>query len=128
MAGAVSRWLGSVPELGWVASRLLPVQIEHDDAMAVVARYDSPETLFYCDPPYTHGSRGDSKAYRYEMSDQEHIDLHLHLSQVKGRVAISGYYSELMADLYKGWAMHEEGAKKAHSVKEVRSEVLWTNY
>src|SRR3990172_3367223 len=36
MAGAVSRWLGSVQELEWIASRLLPVQIEHDDAISVI--------------------------------------------------------------------------------------------
>ena len=34
MAGAVSRWLGSVEGLEWIASRLLRVQIEHDNALA----------------------------------------------------------------------------------------------
>lgn len=128
MAGAVSRWLGSIPELEWVASRLLPVQIEHDDALAVIRRYDSPDTLFYCDPPYPHGSRGDAKAYKYEMTDQEHIDLFRLLSAVKGRVAISSYHADLMDDLYRNWNCYEEGVKKAHSVKEDRTEVLWTNY
>ena len=64
MSGAVSRWLGSVEELEWIASRLLRVQIEHDAAINVIHRYDSADTLFYCDPPYPHGSRGDSKAYQ----------------------------------------------------------------
>lgn len=61
MAGAVSRWLGSVEGLEWIASRLLRVQIEHDLAINVIRRYDSPETLFYCDPPYPHDSRGIQK-------------------------------------------------------------------
>jgi DNA adenine methylase len=128
MAGAVSRWLGSVEELEWIASRLLPVQIEHDTGINVVLRYDSPDTLFYCDPPYPHSSRGDSKAYQYEMSDQEHIQLHATLSKVQGKVAISSYHCPLMDDLYRGWDVHEEGAKTAHSVKTDRSEVLLTNY
>lgn len=72
MAGAVSRWLGSVEGLEWIASRLLRVQIEHDTAINVIQRYDSAETLFYCDPPYPHSSRGDSKAYQYELTDAEH--------------------------------------------------------
>jgi DNA adenine methylase len=128
MAGAVSRWLGSVPALEWVASRLLPVQIEHDDAFEVIRRYDGPDTLFYCDPPYPHASRGDSKAYGYEMTDQQHIDLHHRLCKVEGRVAISGYHGKLMDDLYRDWRVHEEGARQVHSVKQERMEVLWTNY
>jgi DNA adenine methylase len=128
MAGAVSRWLGSVQELEWIASRLLRVQIEHDKAVKVIHRYDSPDTLFYCDPPYPHDSRGDSKAYQYEMSDLEHMELYHVLSDVQGKVAISGYHCPLYDELYQNWNVHEEGSKKAHSVKTERSEVLWTNY
>ncbi len=128
MAGAVSRWLGSVEGLEWIASRLLRVQIEHDLAINVIRRYDSPETLFYCDPPYPHDSRGDSKAYQYEMTDLEHIQLHEALSSVQGKVAISGYHGALMDSLYKEWNVYEEGSKKIHSVKTERVEVLWTNY
>lgn len=53
MAGAVSRWLGSVEGLSEIVQRLLRVQIEQAPAIEVIHRYDSPETLFYCDPPYT---------------------------------------------------------------------------
>lgn len=52
MVGAVSRWLGSVDGLSEIAQRLLRVQIENDTAIEVIKRYDSPETLFYSDPPY----------------------------------------------------------------------------
>ena len=55
MAGAVSRWLGSVEDLPEIAQRLLRVQIEHDDANKVIQKYDTEQTLFYCDPPYPHG-------------------------------------------------------------------------
>jgi len=128
MAGAVSRWLGSVESLEWIASRLLRVQIEQDDALSVIERYDSEDTLFYCDPPYPHDSRGDSNAYVYEMSDEDHIALYRRLSQIKGKVAISGYHGELMDRLYSDWYMHEASPKKVHSVKSTRTEVLWTNY
>lgn len=128
MAGAVSRWLGSVEELEWIASRLLRVQIEHDSALNVIRRYDSPDTLFYCDPPYPHGTRGDAKAYGYELTDADHMVLAQTLAAVRGKVAVSGYHGELMDELYRGWNVHEEGAKTAHSVKTERVEVLWTNY
>ena len=61
MAGAVSRWLGAVEDLGLIAQRLLRVQIENAPAIDVIQRYDSPETLFYCDPPYPHGSQETAK-------------------------------------------------------------------
>ncbi|HEX9655181.1 MAG TPA: DNA adenine methylase [bacterium] len=128
MAGAVSRWLGSVEGLEYIASRLLRVQIEHDDALNVIMRYDSPETLFYCDPPYPHGSRGDKNAYKYEMSDLMHIKLAETLKNVKGKVAISGYRCELMDESYNSWNIHVAKTKKALSIKADRTEILWTNY
>ena len=135
MAGAVSRWLGSVEGLAEIAQRLLRVQIENAPALDVITRYDSPHTLFYCDPPYIHESRSDLKAYAYEMNDHEHIELARRLHEIEGRVAISGYSSPLMKDLYGDWTAIEAPSKKAHStntrsdnIKQERSEVLWINY
>ena len=67
MSGVVSRWLGSVEMLPDVAERLLRVQIENRPAAEVLRLYDDDDTLFYCDPPYPHGSRGDDRAYEFEM-------------------------------------------------------------
>lgn len=128
MAGAVSRWLGSVEGLSEIVQRLLRVQIENAQAIEVIQRYDSEETLFYCDPPYPHGSRGDAKAYRYEMTDYDHQKLSKVLHQVKGKVALSGYHCELLDTLYKDWNCIESQPKQCLSVKQPRTEVLWTNY
>lgn len=128
MSGAVSRWLGSVEGLEYIATRLLRVQIENDKAISVIKRYDSSETLFYCDPPYPHESRGDSKAYSYEMTNRDHVELATVLSNVKGKVAVSGYDCDLMNKLYRNWKVHKEKPKKAMSIKQARQEILWTNY
>lgn len=128
MAGAVSRWLGSVEGLAEIAQRLLRVQIENAPAIEVIKRYDSAETLFYLDPPYPHDSRGDKKAYLYEMTDGEHRELAEVLHGVKGKVAVSGYHGYLMDELYKDWAFCEGPIKNCLSVKKPRQEVLWTNY
>jgi DNA adenine methylase len=128
MAGAVSRWLGSVEDLSEIAQRLLRVQIEHGPAIEVIERYDSTETLFYCDPPYPHDSRGDSNAYAYEMTDNEHRKLANVLHNVKGKVALSSYHCNLMHDLYADWRYIEGPLKACHSVKTSRTEVLWMNY
>ncbi|GIK30199.1 MAG: DNA adenine methylase [Chloroflexi bacterium] len=128
MAGAVSRWLGSVEGLSEIAQRLLRVQIEHADAVDVIQKYDSPETLFYCDPPYPHDSRGDKHAYAYEMSDRDHRRLAEVLHCVNGKVAISSYKSRLMSKLYSDWMCIEAPSRKVHSVKQERTELLWMNY
>ncbi|HXF62332.1 MAG TPA: DNA adenine methylase, partial [Caldilineaceae bacterium] len=128
MAGAVSRWLGAVEDLPAIAQRLLRVQIEHDTAINVIRRYDSPETLFYCDPPYPHESRGDSKAYRYEMTDNDHRMLAAVLHNVQGKVALSSYHSDLMDELYGDWHCVEAPPRTIHSIKQQRTEVLWINY
>lgn len=128
MAGAVSRWLGSVEGLSEVAQRLLRVQIENAPAIEVIKRYDSDDTLFYCDPPYPHASRGDCNAYGYEMTDDDHRELACVLGSVKGKVALSGYHCELLDNLYNGWQYIEAPPKNCHSVKKPRTEVLWVNY
>jgi DNA adenine methylase len=128
MAGAVSRWLGAVEALPEIAQRLLRVQIEHDCAKSVIRRYDSDNTLFYCDPPYPHESRGDSNAYKYELSDEEHVQLSKVLHSVEGKVALSGYRCNLLDSLYGDWTCIEAPAKMAHSIKKPRIEALWVNY
>ncbi len=135
MAGAVSRWLGSVEGVAEVAQRLLRVQIENKPAIQVIQRFDTPETLFYCDPPYVHQSRSDTKAYAFEMSDAEHRELAAVLHNVQGKVAVSGYHCSLMEELYGDWVTIEAPSRKAHSTntrpdntKQNRTELLWINY
>lgn len=128
MSGVVSRWLGGVEALPEIAARLLRVQIENRPAVDVIRLYDSPRTLFYCDPPYLHTTRGDSKAYGFEMDEDQHIDLAVALNRCKGKVAISGYRNALMDKLYKGWRRFDAPAKHCHSIKELRQECLWMNY
>lgn len=135
MAGAVSRWLGSVEGLSEIVQRLLRVQIENAPAIEVIQRYDSIDTLFYCDPPYPHDSRTDINAYKYEMTEAEHRKLANILHAVQGKVALSGYHSPLMNELYGDWNYIESAPKKAHStntnsdkIKQERTEVLWINY
>jgi DNA adenine methylase len=128
MSGVVSRWLGGVEALAEIASRLIRVQIENRPALDVIQLYDSKKTLFYCDPPYLHDTRGDSKAYGFEMQESEHIELAAALHGCKGSVAISGYRNKLMDKLYKDWRRFDAPAKQCHSIKRVRQESLWMNY
>jgi DNA adenine methylase len=128
MAGAVSRWLGSVEGLPEIVQRLQRVQIENAPALEIILRYDSPETLFYCDPPYPHQARGDARAYGYEMTDREHEKLAETLGAVRGAVALSGYRCTLMDRLYSEWRRVDAGTRLCNSSKGERTESLWANY
>lgn len=128
MSGVVSRWLGSVEDLPNIALRLLRVQVENRPAPEVIRLYDSPDTLFYCDPPYIHSTRGDDRAYGYEMDEVAHRELADVLRTCHGKVAVSGYSCHLMDELYQGWRCCEAPPKTCHSVKELRQEALWMNY
>lgn len=130
MSGVISRWLGSIEDLPEIAERLLRVQIENRPALNVIRLYDSADTLFYCDPPYVHLTRGDNNSYGYEMTDDEHRELAKVLDTVQGRVALSNYRCELMDELYPApkWIKTVAPEKTIHSTKGKRVEALWTNY
>jgi len=128
MSGVISRWLGGVEALPEIGLRLLRVQIENRPALDTIRLYDSPTTLFYCDPPYLHDTRGDSGAYGFEMNEREHLDLSAVLLHCKGKVALSGYRNDLMDRLYKKWRRYDAEPKQCHSVKQTRQECLWMNY
>lgn len=133
MATSVSRVLGKQQSLAYTAQRLLTVQIEDRPAVDCIRRYDTPDTLFYCDPPYVHETR--RKNYNYsnnEMSMEEHKELADLLNSVQGKVALSGYESDLYNDLFPPpkWTKLYDKRKGTSAAKNrsVRQEVLWVNY
>ena len=128
MSGVISRWLGGVEVLGDISSRLVRVQIENRPAVDVIKLYDGKNTLFYCDPPYVHTTRGDSKAYGFEMDEEQHHTLADALMTCKGKAAVSGYRSRLYDRLFKGWRRFDAPEKMIHSTKETRQECVWMNY
>jgi DNA adenine methylase len=127
---------GTVPAHDWVnyvrlmdifTERLMGVVVENRDAFSLISQHDSPETLFYCDPPYLHATRvrAHRESYKYELTDQQHKDLGTLLHSVKGMVVLSGYPSDLYdKKIYSDWTRFE---KKATTQGGKRIEVLWLN-
>ena len=130
MSGVVSRWLGGVGALDDIAQRLMRVQIENRPAVDVIRLYDSSKTLFYCDPPYLHATRGDVKSYGFEMDEAQHREFAEVVNGCSGMVAVSGYEHPLMDKLFEPgkWFKTLGTRKTIHSTKGTRQEVLWTNY
>lgn len=128
MAGAVSRWLGSVEALPEIAQRFQRVQIEHAPALDVIRRYDTADTVFYLDPPYVHSARGDAAAYGHEMTDEQHEALAAGLRRIRGRAVLSGYRTALYDGLYGDWRRIDAPERLCHSVRKPRRESLWLNF
>jgi DNA adenine methylase len=96
-----------------IAARLKAVQLECDDALRVIARFDAPGTLFYVDPPYVASTRSErwaTAAYAHEMTDAQHTELAGLLRGLAGMVVLSGYPSPLYAGLYPDWERVERRA------------------
>ena len=128
MSGSVSRWVGSVDKLPEISRRLLRVQIENAPAAEVITRYDTPDTVFYLDPPYVHSARGDTSSYGYEMTDEQHIELAEMLQNVDGRAILSGYRTPLYDRLYAKWRRVDAAVNICNSVRKPRQESLWMNF
>lgn len=109
--------------------RLQGVVIENRDALEVMAQHDTPQTLFYVDPPYVHSTRSPkrrrAREYAFEMDDADHEALGAALHALCGMVVLSGYHSELYDRLFKDWACIEFDAMADGA--EPRTEVLWLN-
>ena len=90
MAETSASWTSAVVRLEMVHSRLMTVQVDNQDFRKVLPRYDTPETLFYVDPPYVPATRK-SGSYRHEMSLADHKELVALLLELKGLALLSGY-------------------------------------
>ena len=113
--------------LGAIAARLKHMQIERADALAVIARYDSPATLHYVDPPYVRATRNPRSWSRFahDLTDADHRALAEVLHQVQGMVVLSGYPSGLYEELYGDWQRVDCPARD--DAVRPRVESLWRN-
>jgi DNA adenine methylase len=131
MSSSISKWLGSIDGLHEIATRLRRVQIEGRPALDVIRAYDDRGTLFYCDPPYVHGSRGKKDSYGdFEMTDDEHRELAEVLNSSRGKVALSGYEDDLYTELYpaRKWRKILAPVKRIANSTRSSREALWVNY
>jgi DNA adenine methylase len=131
MNGNASEWLGAVEMLPEIHARLKRVFIENMKAVDLIRREDTPGTLFYCDPPYMPDSRTSPDVYEYEMTVEQHEELLGVLLACKGKVALSGYRTELYDKTLAHWT-RADFEMPNHSgqgkTKQRRVECVWLNY
>ena len=121
----------TIKTLDDVAERLRGVIIENLPYAECFRRYDSPETLFYCDPPYLNTEHYYGKN---SFSQDDHCKLAKLLNEAKAKVMVSHYQNGLYDELYREWnkATYQsfKGSHKAEpgTEKPVTVECLWTNF
>jgi len=112
--------------------RLRGVTIECRPAIEVIKQQDSPETLFYVDPPYilssrssirSHSEADGKRCYVHNLSDDDHAELADVLRSCQGMIVLSGYNSEFYQKLYSDWR-HEEKEALVDGGR-YRTEFLW---
>ena len=120
-------WMNYPDNLPSFCERLRGVVIENRPAADVLLQHDTPQTLHYVDPPYLLSTRNKDRrtAYRFEMTDDQHVELSEVLRSLKGMVVLSGYSCPLYDELYPDWQRVERKAF-ADGARE-RTEVLWLN-
>jgi DNA adenine methylase len=120
----VTNWRSN-KHLWTVADRLLDWQIENLDALEALKRYDSPETLFYADPPYLQETRRkNAHGYRCEFdTPEQHQVLAGALNEIEGMALISGYDSALYRTWLADWRRVTETQQDATT--QARTECLW---
>jgi DNA adenine methylase len=129
---------GSTPSADWssypdvvpaLVNRLQGVIIENMSATKLCPKFDAPDTLFYVDPPYLPSTRDAGKDYKFEMSEDEHVELAQKLKQLDGMVVLSGYPSALYDELYADWEQRHFVTSIAGAKGSIlpRQETIWLN-
>lgn len=114
------------------SQRFKGVLIENMDAVDLVQKYDAPDALFYCDPPYVGTEVQYAKHFGTQICDQLHVRLSHALKALKGRFVLSYNDCEAVRDLY-AWAhiapVHTTYVlKRTPNIQRQTQEVLISNF
>jgi DNA adenine methylase len=109
-------WRNYPDALVAIVERFQGVVIENRDAVEIMRQHDSTKTLHYVDPPYLPETRSPAnkydlkhRAYRHELTRDDHVVLLAELKTLAGMVVLSGYPSGLYdSALGGGLAAHRD--------------------
>lgn len=126
-----SAWITAVEGLPEIHARLKRVVILAREAVKVIRSQDSPNTLFYLDPPYLPDVRNGDQVYAVEMTAEQHISMLDAVLSCKGKFIVSGYPSPLYSERLRGWReVTFDLPNNAASGAEKRRmcETVWMNF
>jgi DNA adenine methylase len=124
-------WWNKIQSISAIHNRLSNVQIENLDYKDILTKYDTEQTVFYLDPPYTHASRSEKVSYENEINVQDHDELVMRLLECRGACILSGYENPIYKPLDQaGWRRVEIQSRTSigpQSQNTSRTEILWYN-
>ena len=131
IGGTACKWNGITDTIDAATTRLRGsaknlVQIEHMDAIKLIARYNTPDALIYIDPPYVRSARKSGALYRHEMDDEQQVQLLKIISSSQAKIIISGYRNELYEKHLQGWETDYTLSQTTST--EMAEEVIWMNF
>ncbi len=104
--------------------------IENLDFRECIQKYDTPETFFYCDPPYVDCEH----YYQTNFTKADHRDLAEQLKHIKGKFLLSYYPNPLVNELYKEFQIVERDYTKSSQyekdnvLRDKSIEIFISNY
>lgn len=113
-----------------LAIRLQDAQLECADALYVIQSRDTPQSFFYCDPPYYNSDCGHYDGYTLEDFER----LLCVLNAIQGKFLLSSYPSPILMKYAKQFGWHQWSLETGVSVNnrsgylKRKVEVLTANY
>jgi len=123
----IENW-NDVSNLTNAVDRLKLVQLECDDALKIIKRFDSKEALFLVDPPYlaaTRNKRWAKYAYKFELDMEYHLELGELLNSIRGMAIICGYPTELYERMFAKWKSHSHPLRTMS--RQNKTERIWVS-
>jgi len=124
MASSTSQWRSHLKLLSFWHGRLSRVQIDYVDGITCIKYWDTPETVFYIDPPYVLDTRKTRSLYKNEPDLAYHERLVDTILAAKGKVILSCYDHPVYAPLTEaGWRKLTK-ATNAYMASRIRGSKL----
>jgi DNA adenine methylase len=111
--------------------RLMRTEVFCRDAVKLIKLKDTPDTFFYCDPPYVTADQGFYSGYTMENFDE----LLNALSKIQGKFLLSSYPEKILLDFRKACKWNSKDISQSISAgkcstrtKSTKLECLTWNY
>ena len=103
-----------------------PVELHHGCAHAFLSDFDfDGRELVYSDPPYVQSARKSQRRYRFDYTDDDHVELLDILKSLPCSVMVSGYPSRLYDEHLRDWRSLEI---QVNNQSCIVTEKLWFNF
>jgi len=111
----------------WKDVKQIGFELIHSDAITFLKDYPfTGKELVYCDPPYLRETRKKYyPLYKYEYTQEQHMELLEVIKSLPCLVMISGYKSTLYSESLEKWSAYSFQAACHHGVA---TEYIWMNY